>query len=60
MYAVILAGSSGTRQHPLRAKDDPVSLRPTEDGWTLLRRIGDLIAQRFGVSHSFVDIPNPV
>jgi len=25
-----------------------------------IRRIGDLIAQRFGVSHSFVDIPNPV
>jgi mannose-1-phosphate guanylyltransferase len=43
MYAVILAGSSGTRQHPLRAKDDPVSLRPTDDGRTLLRRIGDLI-----------------
>jgi mannose-1-phosphate guanylyltransferase len=44
MYAVILAGSSGTRHHPLRAKDDPVSLRPTDDGRTLLRRIGDLIA----------------
>lgn len=43
MYAVILAGSSGTRHHPLRAKDDPVSLRPTDDGRTLLRRIGDLI-----------------
>jgi dinuclear metal center YbgI/SA1388 family protein len=25
-----------------------------------IRRLGDLIAQRFGVSHSFVDIPNPV
>ena len=25
-----------------------------------IRRIGDLIAQRFGVSHSFADIPNPV
>ena len=25
-----------------------------------IRRIGDLTAQRFGVSHSFVDIPNPV
>ena len=43
MYAVILAGSSGTRHHPLRAKDDPVSLRPTDDGRTLLRRIADLI-----------------
>ena len=43
MYAVILAGSSGTRQHPLRASEDPVSLRPADDGRTLLRRIGDLI-----------------
>ena len=43
MYAVILAGSSGTRQHALRASEDPVSLRPADDGRTLLRRIGDLI-----------------
>ena len=43
MYAVILAGSSGTRQHPLRAADDPISLRPTADGRTLLRRIAERI-----------------
>ena len=43
MYAVILAGSSGSRQHPLRAADDPVSLRPTADGRTLLRRIAERI-----------------
>jgi mannose-1-phosphate guanylyltransferase len=43
MYAVILAGSSGTRQHPLRANEDPISLRPTDDGRTLLRQIADLI-----------------
>ena len=43
MYAVILAGSSGTRQHALRASEDPVSLRHTNHGRTLLRRIGDLI-----------------
>ena len=44
MYAVILAGSSGTRQHPLRANEDPISLRSNDDGQTLLKRIGDLIA----------------
>jgi mannose-1-phosphate guanylyltransferase len=43
MYAVILAGSSGTRQHPLRASEDPVSLRPTADGRSLLRRIAERI-----------------
>ena len=25
-----------------------------------IRRIGELVAERFGVAHSFVDIPNPV
>ena len=43
MYAVILAGSSGTRQHPLRASEDPVSLRPVGDDGTLLRRIASRI-----------------
>ena len=25
-----------------------------------VRRLGELIAERFGVSHQFVDIPNPI
>ena len=25
-----------------------------------VRRLGDLVAERFGVDHVFVDIPNPV
>lgn len=38
MYAVILAGGSGTRYHPLRASDEPVPFRVLSDGRTLLRR----------------------
>lgn len=37
MYAVILAGGSGTRHHPLRTSDEPVALRPL-DGTSILRR----------------------
>jgi putative NIF3 family GTP cyclohydrolase 1 type 2 len=25
-----------------------------------IRRLGDLVAERFGVRHEFVDIPNPI
>ena len=25
-----------------------------------VRRLGDLLAERFGVEHDFVDIPNPI
>ncbi len=25
-----------------------------------VRRLGDLLAERFGVAHSFVDVPNPI
>ena len=25
-----------------------------------VQRLGELIAERFGVSHKFVDIPNPI
>jgi putative NIF3 family GTP cyclohydrolase 1 type 2 len=25
-----------------------------------IRRLGDLLAERFGVAHEFIDIPNPV
>ncbi|MEA2391430.1 MAG: hypothetical protein QOK31_1539, partial [Solirubrobacteraceae bacterium] len=25
-----------------------------------VRRLGDLAAERFGVSHRFIDIPNPI
>src|SRR5262245_55202705 len=43
MYAVILAGSSGTRQQPLRAAEDPLSLRPMDNGRSLLCRIAERI-----------------
>jgi mannose-1-phosphate guanylyltransferase len=39
MYAVILAGGSGTRHHPLRASDEPVAFRVQPDGHTVLWRI---------------------
>ncbi len=38
MYAVILAGGSGTRQAPLHAIDDPAPFRRAADGRTLLQR----------------------
>jgi mannose-1-phosphate guanylyltransferase len=44
MYAVILAGGSGTRRHPLRASDEPVPFRAFSDGQTLLRRTAARIA----------------
>ena len=25
-----------------------------------VRRLGELIAERFGVSHQFIDVPNPI
>ena len=25
-----------------------------------IRRVGELVAERFGVEHEFVDVPNPV
>ena len=25
-----------------------------------VRRLGELIAERFGVSHHFIDVPNPI
>ena len=37
MYAVILAGSSGTRQRPLRGTSDPQAFRPASDGRSLLQ-----------------------
>lgn len=36
MYALILAGGSGTRQRPLRGTSDPQAFRRTSDGRTLL------------------------
>lgn len=47
MYAVILAGGSGTRQRPLRAAEDPIPFRTMPDGRTVLShtaaRLGDLV-----------------
>lgn len=47
MYAVILAGASGTRQHPLRASEEPIPFRTLADGRTVLHhtavRIADLV-----------------
>jgi putative NIF3 family GTP cyclohydrolase 1 type 2 len=25
-----------------------------------IRRLGDLVAERFGVDHEFIDVPNPI
>ena len=25
-----------------------------------IRRLGELVAERFGIEHSFIDVPNPV
>jgi mannose-1-phosphate guanylyltransferase len=44
MYAVILAGASGTRHHPLRASDEPVALRVQPDGKTTLARTAARVA----------------
>jgi mannose-1-phosphate guanylyltransferase len=47
MYAVILAGGSGTRQRPLRASEEPIPFRTLPDGRTVLfhtaARLGDLV-----------------
>ena len=47
MYAVILAGGSGTRLRPLRGNEEPVAFQTMPDGRTLLQhtaaRLGQLV-----------------
>jgi mannose-1-phosphate guanylyltransferase len=44
MYAVILAGGSGTRQHALGPEHEPTPFRATADGRSVLARIGARLA----------------
>jgi len=44
MYAVILAGGSGTRHHALEAPDDPLPFRALADGRTILQHAAARLA----------------
>ena len=44
MYAVILAGGSGTRLRPLRGIEERVAFQPMSDGRTLLQHTADRVA----------------
>ncbi len=44
MYAVILAGASGTRQRPLRGGTTPPAFQPMDDGRSLLQHTADRLA----------------
>jgi mannose-1-phosphate guanylyltransferase len=44
MYAVILAGGSGSRLRPLRATDDAIAFQPMPDGRTLLQQTAARLA----------------
>jgi mannose-1-phosphate guanylyltransferase len=44
MYAVILAGGSGTRHHPLHVSDEPTAFRVQPDGRTVLAKTAARLA----------------
>ena len=46
-----------TRARAASTSSPPATTRPRRFG---VRRLGELVAERFGVEHEFIDVPNPV